>query len=146
MVSQQTQQHLLKEMAAVSRNIESLSSSVIYFAAKKKLLLAKIGHTDDWETRRKTHERNGWEIVAFACEPEKTEKRFKWILQSQGVEKVGGKGLDEVYPLNEAFLQIARNFGWPLGVYTKPMTWRKSSKFSKPGTDSGQKSLFGGAA
>lgn len=137
---------LKAEVASIKRSVDALSSSKIYFAVKKKLLLCQIGHTDNWDRRRKEHERNGWEIIAVACEPQTTEKRFKWILKTQGIEKVGGKGLDEVYPLNDAFLQIARNFGWPLGVYQKPITWRKSSKFSKPGNDSGQKELFNGAA
>lgn len=124
----------------------ALSSSVIYFAVKRKNLLAKIGHTDDWERRRKEHERNGWDIQGWQCEPKATEKRFIWVLKTHGVEPVGGAGFREVYPLNEAFLQTARNFGWPLGVYTNPTIWRRSSLYSKPGRDSGQKDLFNGAA
>lgn len=146
LASQEREQKLLKEMASIKRNMEALSSSVIYFAVKRKNLLAKIGHTDDWERRRKEHERNGWDIQGWQCEPKATEKPFIWVLKTHGVEPVGGTGFREVYPLNEAFLQTARNFGWPLGVYTNPTIWRRSSRYSKPGRDSGQKHLFNGAA
>lgn len=117
----------------MDRFLAEQSNSVIYTAVKKKRLLVKIGHTHDWERRRKEHERNGWEIVAFQPDTKKSEERFKAVLRSQGIDSVGGKGFTEVYPLNDAFLQCARNFQWPLGIYTKPMPYRKSTNISRPG-------------
>jgi hypothetical protein len=120
-------------LARIERFLEAQSTSVIYFAIKKKRLLAKIGHTHDWERQRKEHERKGWEVMAFQVDVKKTEDRFKSFLKSQGIDAVGGKGFDEVYPLNDAFLQCARNFQWPLGIYTKPVSYRRSTNISRPG-------------
>ena len=122
-----------ESLTRIERFLEAQSTSVIYFAIKKKRLLAKIGHTHDWERRRKEHERKGWEVMAFQVDVKKTEDRFKSFLKSQGIEAVGGHGLDEVYPLNDAFLQCARNFQWPLGIYTRPMSYRRSTNISRPG-------------
>ena len=88
------------------------------------------------ERRRKEHERKGWEVMAFQVDVKKTEDRFKSFLKSQGIEAVGGHGLDEVYQLNDAFLQCARNFQWPLGIYTRPMPYRRSTNISRPGPTS----------
>ncbi|KZR90047.1 hypothetical protein [Synechococcus sp. MIT S9508] len=124
---------LRSTLARMDRFLAEQSNSVIYFAIKKKQLLAKIGHTHDWERRRKEHERNGWEIVAFQPDTKKSEDRFKAVLRSQGIDSVGGRGFTEVYPLNDAFLQCARNFQWPLGIYTRPMSYRRSTNISRPG-------------
>ena len=63
-------------LARMDRFITEQSNSVIYTAAKKKRMLAKFGHTHDWERRRKEHERNGWEMIAFQPATKKSEERF----------------------------------------------------------------------
>ena len=118
------------ENARLLALVEGLTNSVVYTAVKRRDNLVKVGYTQDWERRRKEHERNGWEIVAFQSDTQKTEQRFKAVLHSQGIEPVGGKGFKEVYRLSDPFLNCARNFQWPLGAFTKPLPYRKSTPYS----------------
>lgn len=125
---------LRSENARLLALVEGLTNSVVYTAVKRRDNLVKVGYTQDWERRRKEHERNGWEIVAFQADTQKTEQRFKAVLHSQGIDPVGGKGFKEVYRLSDPFLSCARNFQWPLGAFTKPLPYRKSTPYSISGS------------
>lgn len=118
-------------------------SSFIFTAVKKKHVFLRIGYIEDLERGRKEDERNGWEMVALKVEPRATENRFKWILQEFGFDKVAWKGVDPSDRFNDAVLKTARHVGGTFTLYTKPPIWRNSSKFSKPGNDSGKQHLFG---
>lgn len=133
---------LRAEVLRCNRLLEQLTNGVIYTAIKKKENLIKIGHTDNWEQRRKTHESNGWEIVAVQPDVRITEKRFKQQLHDQGFNAIGGKGMDEVWMITDAWLSAARRFYWPLGIYKKQLPYRTSSKFSRSKSGPIQGSMF----
>ena len=132
-----TNEDLWNEIKALRRENTRLSdlvaetvNTVIYTAVKRKENLIQYGRTKDWDRRRKEHERKGWEIIAFQRDSEKAEDRFKAMLRSRGLVPIGGKGFDEVHYLNDAFLSCAREFQWPLGEFTKALSYRKSTPYS----------------
>ena len=92
---------LKAEVNRLARLVAESNVRIIYTSAKKKVMLVKIGFTEDWERRRKVHERNGWEIASTLNDSRKTEARFKQQLRTEGFKSVGGRGLEEVYPLTE---------------------------------------------
>ena len=129
-------------MYSIKQNVAALLRASSTQQLKKHVLVS-IGYIEDLERGRKEHEWNGWEKVAFKVEPRATENRFKRILQEFGFGRVAGKGVDKGYRFNDAVLQTARHVGGTLTLYTNLPICRNSSKFSKPGNDSGQQHLFG---
>ena len=84
---------LRSENARLLAFVEGLTNSVVYTAVKRRDNLVKVGHTQDWERRRKEHERGVGRSLPFNPIPKKQSNGSKLSSTAKALSPLEAKDL-----------------------------------------------------
>ena len=87
----------------------------VYSFMHSKYQQIKIGFTNDFETRRKRHEKDGWILLGYKAGSQQLhEKQIKRILKGAGQKPMPSSS--EIFPSNSKVVSILIAAGW-VGIY-----------------------------
>jgi len=91
--------------------IDGLIKTRVYSFMHREYQQIKIGFTNDWETRKKVHEKAGWIVLGSrAGSQQGHEKKIKRILKEAGQKPMPSSS--EIFPSTEKVVAILIAAGW----------------------------------
>ena len=91
--------------------IDGLIKTRVYSFMHREYQQIKIGFTNDWETRKKVHEKAGWILLGSrAGSQQGHEKKIKRILKEAGQKPMPSSS--EIFPSNPKVVAILIAAGW----------------------------------
>ncbi len=91
--------------------IDGLIKTRVYSFMHREYQQIKIGFTNDWETRKKVHEKAGWIVLGSrAGSQQGHEKKIKGILKEAGQKPMPSSS--EIFPSTPKVVSILIAAGW----------------------------------